>query len=106
VAESSSATSSSTPASRPTPSSTSHLNGTKRASDAAYGLAAQLLAAKLSIQATAGTCPAVLTAIAQGQALLDAANFIATGTYKNKIGATANSVAATLDAYNNNNLCP
>jgi len=84
----------------------SDLNGTKRASDAAYGLAAQLLAAKLSIQATAGTCPAVLTAIAQGQALLDAANFIATGTYKNKIGATANSVAATLDAYNNNNLCP
>ncbi|MGH9891309.1 MAG: prealbumin-like fold domain-containing protein, partial [bacterium] len=92
----------------------STLGGTKKANDAAYGLAAQLLAARLNFQAGAGTCPAANTAAANGQTLLDQVNFTATGDYlgprvtgpaltqRNQ----ALALAATLDQYNNNNLCP
>jgi hypothetical protein len=100
----------------------SKLNGTKMASDAAYGLAAQLLAAKLNIQAAAGSCPAANEAILNGQKLLSgqapynttpAIHFNATGDYlgsKSKGAAAtrrnqANQLAATLDRYNNNLLC-
>jgi hypothetical protein len=88
----------------------SDLSGQKKASDPAYNLAAQLLAAKLNIQAGAATCPAANTAIASAQTLLDAINFTGTGSYKSTMTATqialANSLAATLDSYNNNTLCP
>jgi hypothetical protein len=81
----------------------------KKANDAAYGLAAQLLAAKLSVSAGAGTCAAATNAIAGGQALLDAINFNGTGNYLVKASANRTAAlgyASTLDAYNNNNLCP
>jgi hypothetical protein len=87
------------------------VSGKKMASDPAYNLAAQLFAAKLNYAAGAKQCPAATTAIAQAQALLDAINFTGTGAYKNSMTAQqqtlANSLAATLDSYNNNTLaCP
>jgi plastocyanin len=86
------------------------VSGKKMASDPAYNLAAQLLAAKLNVTAGAGTCAAATTAIADAQALLDLINFTGTGSYKNKMTAAqqaqANALAATLDSYNNNTLCP
>ena len=42
------------------------------ASDPAYGLAAQLLAAKLNVVAGAGTCSGATAAMASGQTLLSA----------------------------------
>jgi hypothetical protein len=81
--------------------------GAKMASDPAFNLAAQLLAAKLNIVADAGTCAAANTAITQAQALLDAINFngithtVMTSTQKTQ----ANALASTLDRYNNNTLC-
>ena len=84
----------------------STLAGKKSASDPAYNMAAQLLAAILNIQAGAGTCTAANEAIADGLALLDAINFNGTGSFKNAAGISgANAIAADLDAYNNNNLC-
>jgi hypothetical protein len=82
-------------------------NGKKMSSDPAFNLAAQLLAAKLNVVAGAGTCPAAVTAINAAQALLDAINFdgithaTMTTAHKNQ----ANSLATTLDRYNNNLLC-
>jgi hypothetical protein len=89
-------------------------NGRKMASDAAYGLAAQLLAARLNVLALAGTCPAATDAMAGAQALLDSINFTGVGDYLGpKVkGATlitrnqALGFASTLDDYNNNELCP
>ncbi|HVM05142.1 MAG TPA: hypothetical protein VM242_08220 [Acidimicrobiales bacterium] len=94
--------------------SKSTLTGKKMASDAAYGLAAQLLAARLNVVADAGTCAAAITAMNQGQALLDSINFTGTGDYLGpKVkGSTltlrnqALAYADTLDRYNNNTLCP
>jgi hypothetical protein len=91
----------------------SSLDSTKRASDAAYALAAQLLAAELNYQAGAIQCSDASDAIADGQALLDLINFDATGSYlgpKVKGAAAiqrqeALALAATLDDYNNNLLC-
>ena len=91
--------------------SKSDLSGNNRANDAAYNLAAQLLGAQLNVGAGAGICPAATTAIAQAQALLDAANFNGTGEYwkggKNAAAqrAIALSLANTLDLYNNGKLC-
>lgn len=83
----------------------------KKASDAAFGLAAQLLAAQLNLSAGAETCQEAVDAVNAGQTLLASANFDGTGTYwKGKNGgadkALANSLAATLDEYNNGFLCP
>jgi len=70
-----------------------------------------LLAAKLNLAAGAETCSSVDTAVMQGQALLDQINFNGSGTYlTSKFGsptlrATALNLAATLDKYNNGNLC-
>jgi hypothetical protein len=81
--------------------------GAKQASDPAFGLAAQLLAAKLNIIAGAGSCTAANTAISQGSALLLAIHFdgsthdVMTSAQKSQ----ANSLASTLDKYNNNTLC-
>ena len=80
------------------------------ASDPAYNMAAQLLAARLNIAAGAGSCTAANQAIADGQALLDLINFNGTGNYKNSMTApqqaSANTIAGILDDYNNNTLCP
>jgi hypothetical protein len=86
------------------------LTGKKMASDPAYNLAAQLLAAKMNITSGAEFCPAATTAIADAQALLDLINFTGTGTYANTMTAAqktqANTLAGILDSYNNNTLCP
>jgi hypothetical protein len=91
----------------------SSLDGTKRASDAAYALAAQLLAAELNYQAGAIQCQDATDAIADGQALLDLIDFDATGSYLGPKVKGAKAIqrqealalAATLDDYNNNLLC-
>jgi hypothetical protein len=89
-------------------------NHTKRASDAAYGLAAQLAAALLNKNAGAGSCAAADAAIAAGQLLLDQIDFDGTGAFLpppkgngpvDPLRTQALSLAATLDAYNNNTLC-
>ena len=85
----------------------STLDGKKMASDPAYNLAAQLLGAKLNVQAGAGTCPNSTLAIASAQALLDQINFNGTGSYKNQMTDTqialAQTLASILDAYNQDN---
>jgi hypothetical protein len=84
-------------------------NDRKMASDAAYGLAAQLAAALLNVNAGAGTCPAALAAIDDAQALLDSIDFDGTGQFlrpKHALYDDANALAAILDDYNNNDLCP
>ena len=78
------------------------------ASDAAYNLARNLLAAKLNLAAGAETCNAVVDAVAAGDALLSSIGFDGTDNYlrpKKAEYTTANSLAGTLDAYNNGNLC-
>ena len=82
----------------------------KMANDAAYGLAAQLLAAQVNLSAGAETCQAVVDAVNAGQTLLLGIQFDGTGGYlKGKNGgalrAEANALASTLDEYNNGNLC-
>ena len=77
------------------------------ASDPAFGLAAQLLAAKLNIVAGAGSCPAAVSAINDAQTLLAAVHF--NGIAHDKLSVAqasqANTLATTLDRYNNNRLC-
>jgi thioredoxin-like negative regulator of GroEL len=83
-------------------------DGKKLASDPAFRLAAQLLAANPDVAAGAETCPAATTAINQAQALLDLINFNG-NTYASMTTAQknlANSLAVTLDSYNKNTLCP
>jgi hypothetical protein len=85
------------------------LAGKNMASDAAYNMAAQLLAAKLNVSAGAGFCTAATDAIAAGQQLLDDINFIGTGQYLrpgHPRYTEAQNLAALLDSYNNNTLCP
>jgi uncharacterized repeat protein (TIGR01451 family) len=81
--------------------------GRKMASDPAFGLAAQLLAAKLNIVAGAGSCPAAVTAINDGQTLLAAVHFdgITHDRLTTAQATQANALATTLDRYNNNLLC-
>jgi hypothetical protein len=81
--------------------------GKKMASDPAFALAAQLLAAKLNVVAGAGTCPAAVSAINDGQALLAAVHFdgIAHDRLTAAQSTAANALAATLDLYDNNLLC-
>jgi hypothetical protein len=90
--------------------------GKNRANDAAYELAAQLLAAQLNLAAGAETCPAVQTAVVNGQSLLanNPINFTGSGSYLPSSVKTATlkalrtqalGLAATLDRYNNGNLC-
>jgi hypothetical protein len=85
-------------------------DGKKMAGDAAYGLAAQLVAAKLNIVAGAGVCPAAADAISAADGLLASINFDGTGNYlKGRRNADlreqANTLAGILDAYNNNMFC-
>jgi hypothetical protein len=81
-------------------------DGKKRASDGAYNLASQLLAAQLNLSAGAETCQAVVDAVNDGQTLLAGIGFDGTGSYlKGKKAGEANGLAAILDEYNNGNLC-
>jgi hypothetical protein len=81
--------------------------GKKMASDPAFALAAQLLAATLNIVAGAGSCPAAVTAINDAQTLLASIHF--NGITHDKLSAAqatqATALATTLDRYNNNLLC-
>lgn len=79
----------------------------KSASDPAFNMAAQLLAARLNVVAGAGSCTAANDAIAAGQTLLHAVVFNGlTHTKLTTAQATqANSLATTLDRYNNGLLC-
>jgi hypothetical protein len=79
----------------------------KSASDPAFNMAAQLLAAKLNIIEEAGSCTAANDAIAAGQTLLHTVVF--NGLTHTKLTAAqttqANGLAVTLDRYNNGLLC-
>ncbi|HEX5955441.1 MAG TPA: hypothetical protein VFY37_05860, partial [Solirubrobacterales bacterium] len=87
--------------------------GKNMANDAAYELAAQLIAAKANQTAGAETCPALTSAITSADTLLASINFTGTGDYLgSKVKGTlatkrtqALSLASTLDQYNNGNLC-
>ena len=59
-------------------------NGDKRAGDPVYNMTAQLLGAKLNINAQAGTCAALQTAFGQAQTLLVAIGFDGLGSYAGK----------------------
>ncbi len=83
-------------------------SGRKKASDAAYQLARNLLAYRLN--QAAGACQSTVAdqAALDGQALLDSINFTGTGNYlrpKNAKYTTAVNLAKTLDQYNNGLLC-
>jgi hypothetical protein len=81
----------------------SDFNGVKRASDPAYNLAAQFLAAQLNLASGATSCSNVLNAVAQAQQLLFDVNFTGVGptTMSAAQAAQANSLASFFDAYNN-----
>jgi hypothetical protein len=87
--------------------------GRNKASDAAYELASQLLAARLNLAAGARSCPEVQQAVIDGQALLQQINFTGDGTYlasktKGKDVDRRNQaleLAVMLDQYNNGRLC-
>jgi uncharacterized repeat protein (TIGR01451 family) len=85
----------------------SDLSGKKLASDPAFNLAAQLLAAQLNYTAGAKQCAAATANIANAQTLLAGVKFNGTGTYAKALGsagsAQANALATKLDQYNNNN---
>jgi hypothetical protein len=84
-----------------------NLDGRKSANDAAYGLAAQLLAAKLNLNAGAYTCATVQEAVADAQQLLLDIGFDGTGTYlkqRSTQRTDALMLAEILDNYNNNML--
>ena len=69
-------------------------SGKKSASDPAFNMAAQLLAAKLNLVAGAGSCPAAVSAINGGQALLAAIHF--NGITHDKMSAAQSSQANSL----------
>ena len=83
--------------------------GVKKASHPAYNMAAQLLAAKLNIQAGADS-RCVPGYILEAEQLLVAINFSGTGSpsYSATQGARMNVLATLLDRYNNGDpdLCP
>jgi hypothetical protein len=80
------------------------IGGKKASSDPAFNLAAQLIAAELNYAAGAGQSGAVTLAITQAVLLLGKYNFNgSTHTSISKADATTmNSLAKTLDNYNNN----
>jgi hypothetical protein len=85
-------------------------NGKSKSSDAAYELAAQLLAARFNLAAGAKTCASVQQAVLNGQTLLDAINFTGSGDYlgsksKDVRRGQALALATTLDRYNNGLIC-
>jgi hypothetical protein len=83
-------------------------SGKKRANDAAYALASQLLAAKANFAAGAETCLAATEAVVAGDALLASIGFDGSGQYlrpKDSEYVQARELADTLDQYNNGYLC-
>jgi len=86
----------------------------KMAPDAAYGLAAQLVAAKANITAGAKNCPALSDAVLAADSLLASINFDGTGDYLGPkvkgndqvLRNQALDLANTIDLYNNGLLCP
>jgi CSLREA domain-containing protein len=85
-------------------------SGRNKAGDAAYELGAQLLAARFNLAAGAEICLAVQQAVLDGQSLLDQIGFTGSGDYlgsksKDARRTWALSLAATVDSYNNGNLC-
>jgi uncharacterized repeat protein (TIGR01451 family) len=81
--------------------------GQNMATDPAFNLAAQLLAAKLNVEAGAGVCAAAINAINAAQTLLAGINFngVTHTAMTAAQGSEANRLATTLDMYNNNTLC-
>lgn len=90
--------------------------GSKMASDPLFNMVAQLVATELNLASGAYTCGAVTTAVIQAEALLAKYSFTGNG-YKNaqnkqQLSAAdaslANTLATTLDNYNNNRagVCP
>lgn len=83
-------------------------SGRKRASDAAYGLASQLLAALANLSVGAETCASVTEAVIEAQDLLDSIGFDGTDRYlrsRNPLHGPAVSLAHVLDTYNSGVLC-
>ena len=82
--------------------------GIKMASDPLFNMTAQLVAAELNTVAGAASCGTVDSAIVQANALLTKYGFNG-NSYSPKLtkadAAAANSLANTLDMYNNNLLC-
>jgi uncharacterized repeat protein (TIGR01451 family) len=82
------------------------LKGAKMASDPAYNLAAQALAAMLNKQATSKVCPVGWPRLDAAQNLLVTIKFNGQGTYAKTMKAAditlANTLAQQLDALNNN----
>jgi uncharacterized repeat protein (TIGR01451 family) len=81
--------------------------GQNMATDLAFNLAAQLLATKLNVQAGAGVCGAAVNAVNAAQTLLAAISFngVTHAAMTAAQVSQANSLATTLDMYNNNTLC-
>jgi hypothetical protein len=83
-------------------------SGRKRASDAAYGLASQVLAALANLSATATTCASATGAVVEAQDLLESISFEGTGSYlrsRHPLYGPAVSLAHVLDSYNSGVLC-
>jgi hypothetical protein len=80
----------------------------KKASDPAFGLAAQYLAARVNVLHDAKTCSAQTNALSAGQSLLAAIHFngITHDPLNKSQSSQLNSLATTLDDYNNARLCP
>lgn len=87
---------------------TTILDGKKRASDAAFNAAAQLMAYRLNIAADAGSCTAADDAATRVQNKLAYIDF--NGNTHDAMTATMktalNNLEQKLDSYNNNTLCP
>ncbi len=85
------------------------VTGKKRANDAAYKLAAQLLAAQLNLSAGAETCAEVVDTVNAAQGLLAGIGFDGNGGYlRAKDGQPyhdAVALADVLDGYNQGDLC-
>lgn len=81
------------------------VSGKKMASNPAYNMAAQFLAAKLNVAKGVATCTKVANTLVSAQALLVAVNFVGTGTpsMTKPQQTAANTYASILDNYNNNN---
>jgi hypothetical protein len=88
--------------------SKSTLSGKNMASDPLFNMASQLLAADLNVATGAGVCSSAVNAINSAQALLVKYHFDG-NTYSPKLTSAdatlANSLATTLNNYNNNLLC-
>lgn len=82
------------------------LKGRKRASDAGFNAAAQLLAYRLNAQKGSYTCQAAMEAAEGAQAILAGYGFDGYKLLNNRpLAQQLNNYAHTLDLYNNNMIC-